>query len=419
MKRLLLILAILVACSALYSQSCYKHRTDVANSSFNSAKNVCQKAETFVANGDNKKAVAQYNEALAAYNKAKDYYQSALECVDAPSNTSDVKKRLDNTKKAIRDIKNILNGLACPDLNVSKKYLTFDSNARNSITIDIEGKDWTYETTGNSTWIEIQKEAKTLTVKCISENESTVSRSCSITVQSCNNQIENINITQEGQKAYLTLSSRSLSFTSDGGQRTVYIETNKGKTVSLQNSVQWLSYNNHGTSATINCLPNKKTQPRDAKISVGSSNGMSDYISVHQDGKEANVPFNYASVRVLTSFDLSVGFQLGYSDNYIEASLGLWNLFRYGARAFGATASFNHLVDFDDFSIYFGGGVGLGAISRSFGAKFGGFIGAEYELPINAPLAVTVDYRPELWISGYGGEGNLLNFTVGAKWYFK
>ena len=71
----------------------------------------------------------------------------------------------------------------------------------------------------------------------------------------------------------------------------------------------------------------------------------------------------------------------------------------------------------DGFHLYYGAGAYLTLAGEYVGLGAEGVVGLEYRLPINFPLAVSLDYRPGLnLIGGVGFWGG--NFGFGVKYCF-
>ena len=71
----------------------------------------------------------------------------------------------------------------------------------------------------------------------------------------------------------------------------------------------------------------------------------------------------------------------------------------------------------DDFHLYYGAGAFLGTAANSFALGVEGVVGLEYRLPINFPLAISLDYRPGVLFAPivYPLWGNL---SLGVKYCF-
>ena len=71
----------------------------------------------------------------------------------------------------------------------------------------------------------------------------------------------------------------------------------------------------------------------------------------------------------------------------------------------------------EGFHLYYGAGAYVGLAGNSFWLGAEGVVGLEYRLPINFPLAISLDYRPGLNIlPGIGF--NAFNFGLGVKYCF-
>ena len=71
----------------------------------------------------------------------------------------------------------------------------------------------------------------------------------------------------------------------------------------------------------------------------------------------------------------------------------------------------------EGFHLYYGAGAYVGLANKYFGLGAEGVVGLEYRLPINFPLAISLDYRPA--INVLGGFGfSYLNFGFGVKYCF-
>lgn len=71
----------------------------------------------------------------------------------------------------------------------------------------------------------------------------------------------------------------------------------------------------------------------------------------------------------------------------------------------------------EGFHLYYGGGAYVGLAGNAFWLGAEAVVGLEYRIPINVPLAVSLDYRPGLnIIPGLGF--NAFNFGFGIKYCF-
>lgn len=95
----------------------------------------------------------------------------------------------------------------------------------------------------------------------------------------------------------------------------------------------------------------------------------------------------------------------------------------------GLATDLNHYVRIDavyerqepvigeGFHLYYGGGAYTNLANHYFGLGAEAVVGLEYRIPINFPLAVSLDYRPLLNVIG-GFEADLVNFSLGVKYCF-
>lgn len=100
-------------------------------------------------------------------------------------------------------------------------------------------------------------------------------------------------------------------------------------------------------------------------------------------------------------------------DNAIEAGLSLYN----GGFAIDAVYEWQEPVIGEGFHLYYGAGAYANLGNGYFGLGAEGVVGLEYRLPIDFPLAVSLDYRPGLnLVGGVGFWGG--NFGFGVKYCF-
>lgn len=99
--------------------------------------------------------------------------------------------------------------------------------------------------------------------------------------------------------------------------------------------------------------------------------------------------------------------------NAIEAGVALYS----SAISIDATYQWQEPVIGDGFHLYYGAGLYTNLANSYFGLGAEGVVGLEYRIPINFPLAVSLDYRPA--INVLGGIGfNFVNFGLGLKYCF-
>jgi hypothetical protein len=99
----------------------------------------------------------------------------------------------------------------------------------------------------------------------------------------------------------------------------------------------------------------------------------------------------------------------------IEAGLSLYN----GGFAIDGVYEWQEPVIGEGFHLYYGAGAYAQVAGEFFGLGAEAVIGLEYRLPINFPLAISLDYRPGINVLGdagvqfWGG-----NFGLGIKYCF-
>ena len=99
--------------------------------------------------------------------------------------------------------------------------------------------------------------------------------------------------------------------------------------------------------------------------------------------------------------------------NAVEAGVALYS----SAIRIDATYQWQEPVIADGFHLYYGAGAYTSLANSYFGLGAEGVVGLEYRIPINFPLAVSLDYRPA--INVLGGFGfNFVNFGLGLKYCF-
>lgn len=72
----------------------------------------------------------------------------------------------------------------------------------------------------------------------------------------------------------------------------------------------------------------------------------------------------------------------------------------------------------DGFHLYYGAGANVGFGRNYLGVTAMGVVGLEYRIPINFPLAVSLDYRPGLGVSSAGLFPVYTNINLGVKYCF-
>lgn len=99
--------------------------------------------------------------------------------------------------------------------------------------------------------------------------------------------------------------------------------------------------------------------------------------------------------------------------NAIEAGVALYS----SSISIDATYQWQEPVIGEGFHLYYGAGAYTNLGNSYFGLGAEGVVGLEYRLPINFPLAVSLDYRPAINLIG-GVHPVLVNFGFGVKYCF-
>lgn len=99
--------------------------------------------------------------------------------------------------------------------------------------------------------------------------------------------------------------------------------------------------------------------------------------------------------------------------NAIEAGLSYHN----GFGGVDAVYEWQEPVIAEGFHLYYGAGAYVNLAKKYFGLGAEVVVGLEYRIPINFPLAVSLDYRPALNLIG-GFDPNFWNFGIGLKYCF-
>ena len=105
--------------------------------------------------------------------------------------------------------------------------------------------------------------------------------------------------------------------------------------------------------------------------------------------------------------------KMNKGETAIEAGLSLYG----NGLAIDAVYEWQKPVINEDFHLYYGAGAYTNIAGQYFGLGAEAVVGLEYRLPINFPLAVSLDYRPGINLLGgvhfWGG-----NFGLGVKYCF-
>ena len=99
--------------------------------------------------------------------------------------------------------------------------------------------------------------------------------------------------------------------------------------------------------------------------------------------------------------------------NAIEAGVALYS----SSISIDATYQWQEPVIGEGFHLYYGAGAYGNIADEYFGLGAEAVVGLEYRIPINFPLAVSLDYRPAINLIG-GVHPVLVNFGLGLKYCF-
>jgi hypothetical protein len=101
------------------------------------------------------------------------------------------------------------------------------------------------------------------------------------------------------------------------------------------------------------------------------------------------------------------------NNNAIEAGVALYSR----AVSIDAVYEWQQPVIGEGFHLYYGAGAYTNLSNHYFGLGAEGVLGLEYRIPINFPLAVSLDYRPAINVIG-GVHPVFVNFGFGVKYCF-
>lgn len=149
-------------------------------------------------------------------------------------------------------------GRKTSNLNVSTSYLKF-SNSGGTQTINVESNsDWYIDVKPYS-WVRASKNGNNLYVT-VDKNNSFDARTDYFTINNGYKSV-NIGISQSGKSAYLNVSASDVSFSSDGGTRTIYVDANCDWAINVP-TASWGSLSKTGNSITIKINPNNSYSQR-------------------------------------------------------------------------------------------------------------------------------------------------------------
>ena len=168
------------------------------------------------------------------------------------------------------------------NLMVSSDNLQFDSyGGTKVITISSNGS-WQIGT-NIASWGHLTKNGNQLSIK-IDRNTNTSSRSDWFTVKAGNKE-KRINISQVGSSASLSVSSENLSFSSDGGTRTITIATNETWQIGTT-TASWGHVTKSGNQLSVRIDKNTNKDPRSDWFSIKAGN-LEKKIRISQEGMQS------------------------------------------------------------------------------------------------------------------------------------
>ena len=191
-------------------------------------------------------------------------------------------------------------GIKSANLNVSSSYLNFSNNGGTQ-TINIESNyDWNIDIPHLS-WLHTNKSGNQLYVS-VDKNNSTQSRSDYFSISNGYKSV-NISISQTGKPAYINVSASDVSFSSDGGTRTIHVDANCDWNINVP-IASWGSLSTTGNSITIKIKPNN------------SSSQRTDYFTIKGGGIQKRV--NITQTASYSSYNYS-------NSNYSNENKNIWD----------------------------------------------------------------------------------------------
>ena len=191
-------------------------------------------------------------------------------------------------------------GIKSANLNVSSSYLNFSNNGGTQ-TINIESNyDWNIDIPHLS-WLHTNKSGNQLYVS-VDKNNSTQSRSDYFSISNGYKSV-NISISQTGKPAYINVSASDVSFSSDGGTRTIHVDANCDWNINVP-IASWGSLSTTGNSITIKIKPNN------------SSSQRTDYFTIKGGGIQKRV--NITQTASYSSYNYS-------NSNYSKENKNIWD----------------------------------------------------------------------------------------------
>jgi len=182
-------------------------------------------------------------------------------------------------------------------LTVSTTSVSATSEATSRYITVYGNSDWYID--GNySNWIHASKSDDNLYVY-IDANNSTQSRSDYFSISNGYKSV-NISISQTGKPAYINVSASDVSFSSDGGTRTIHVDANCDWNINVP-IASWGSLSTTGNSITIKIKPNN------------SSSQRTDYFTIKGGGIQKRV--NITQTASYSSYNNSNSYYSNNSSN--------------------------------------------------------------------------------------------------------
>ena len=217
-------------------------------------------------------------------NDAKNYYQKN-EYEKALLIIADIEKNCPNYFIEVKDIKTICEkeiGKKKASLTVGKANVEFPSSGgTEKVTIEHKNCTWTVSN-NHPKWITLKNSDNQLTITC-EKNTASTKRDGNITITSNVGLTKKIHVSQE--KDALNVSYDNLSFQSDGGKQTIYIESNVYWKVDSQ-SAYWFNAQKQGDKVTVTCNQNTASSKRSGSFTIKSDNGDSVVVTITQDAED-------------------------------------------------------------------------------------------------------------------------------------
>ena len=173
-------------------------------------------------------------------------------------------------------------------LNVSSSNMSF-SNSGGTQTINVESnRDW-YIGVKPSSWVRATKSGNNLYVS-VDKNNSTQSRSDYFTINN-GDKTCSVRISQTGESPYLNVSTSNISFSSSGGTRTIYVESNCDWKIAVT-TAYWGSLSISGNAITLNVKQNNSSSQR-TDFFIIKAGGLERKVGITQSASASS--YNYSN----------------------------------------------------------------------------------------------------------------------------